>query len=215
MSDIRQVSEQGIEYSKVRAVLFDYGGVLADEGFQLGLTVIAQSNDIDPAAFLQAATEAVYTTGFVTGTGDEDMFWEALRKQFNIAGSNEMLGNQILDRFVLRPGILTVVSQLRKSGLLCGILSDQTDWLERLDERDRFFAAFDRVYNSYRVGKTKRDASLFQDVAGELSLAPEQILFLDDSMGHVERAHSQGLQAGCCNSTESCLLRLQRLLEPV
>ena len=44
MSDRRQAPEQGIEYSKIRAVLFDYGGVLADEGFHLGLTVIAHNN---------------------------------------------------------------------------------------------------------------------------------------------------------------------------
>ena len=36
---------------KVEAVLFDFGGVLADEGFRDGLYAIAGANSIDPERF--------------------------------------------------------------------------------------------------------------------------------------------------------------------
>jgi len=91
--------------------------------------------------------------------------------------------------------MLAWVRRLRDAGLGVGLLTDQTDWLERLDRRDGFLAAFDRVYNSYRLGTGKRDPALFDEVAADLVVAPGRILFIDDSPGHVERARSRGLRA--------------------
>lgn len=34
--------------SAIRAVLFDFGGVLAEEGFRIGLRAIARLNSLDP-----------------------------------------------------------------------------------------------------------------------------------------------------------------------
>jgi FMN phosphatase YigB (HAD superfamily) len=45
------------------------------------------------------------------------------------------------------------------------------------------------------LGKSKRDASVFIDVLYDLDLAPAEALFIDDKVGHVERASSQGLHA--------------------
>jgi putative hydrolase of the HAD superfamily len=51
------------------------------------------------------------------------------------------------------------------------------------------------VLNSYHLGKSKKDASVFDDVAKALGLLPEEILFIDDNESHVNRALSKGLAA--------------------
>ena len=102
---------------------------------------------------------------------------------------------ETLPRFILRPVMIDAVRRLRRKGYIAAIASDQVDWLERLDVRDRFPGEFDRVFNSYRLGKGKRDATFFDDVSNALRLAPGEILFLDDNAGHVERAASRGLYA--------------------
>jgi putative hydrolase of the HAD superfamily len=71
----------------------------------------------------------------------------------------------ILDRFTLRPEMIDLVRDLRGRGLTCAILSDQTDWLDRLDQHDDFYREFDRVYCSYRLGKSKREAILLAQFA--------------------------------------------------
>ncbi len=78
--------------------------------------------------------------------------------------------------------MLAAVRALRQEGRLVGILSDQTDWLDRLDARDRFFGCFDRVYNSYHLGKGKRDPSVFTDVVRDLGIEPALALFIDDQL---------------------------------
>ncbi len=79
-------------------------------------------------------------------------------------------------------------------GYITGILSDQTDWLERLDEKYHFSEVFDHIFNSYYLGKGKQDPSLFTDIATVLELPPSAILFVDDAADNVARARAAGLQ---------------------
>jgi putative hydrolase of the HAD superfamily len=54
---------------------------------------------------------------------------------------------------------------------------------------------FDRVYNSYYLGKGKRDPSVFGEVAVDLGMPPAAVLFIDDDAANVARAREAGLQA--------------------
>lgn len=178
----------------ITTILFDYGGVLAEEGFTQGLAAIAKENRLDPVDFFRTATEAIYACGYVTGKNTEKAYWELLRSQTGIQGEDRDLTEAILSRFILRPRMIGAVRTLRKQGLNQVILSDQTDWLDRLDARQPFFQEFSRVFNSYHLGKTKREPSLFTDVLAALAIEPGQALFVDDNPGHIERATAIGLE---------------------
>jgi len=198
--------------SPIRVVLLDYGGVLAEEGFREGLYAAARDNGLDQAAFHRAGLDAIYDTGYVVGRGSEAEFWQALRRRFALRGGNSELTRCILERFVLRPRMIAVVRALRRQGIVCAILSDQTDWLDRLERRDHFYKEFDKVYTSYHLGKGKRDPSLFDDVVQDLAVAPGQALFVDDDPGNVRRAADRGLHALLYKSEDDFIDRLGALL---
>ncbi|NIQ97328.1 MAG: HAD family phosphatase [Desulfuromonadales bacterium] len=179
----------------IRTVLFDFGGVLAEEGFRDGLKVIARRRGLEPEAFYKLGAEAVYDSGYVTGEGDEGDFWNLMCRKSDLERYEEWFTREILQRFVLRPRMLALASELRRQGLVVAVLSDQTDWLDKLDARDHFFRQFDRVFNSYHIGRGKRDPGLFDEVVQTLKAKPNEILFVDDNIGHVERARSRGLKA--------------------
>jgi putative hydrolase of the HAD superfamily len=179
----------------IKAVLLDYGGVIAEEGFQNGLRAMAREQGLDTDTMMDVARLAVYETGFVTGTGSEQMFWAYMREGTGLRGSDPELTKRILDGFILRPWIIERVRQWRAQGYITGILSDQTHWLDWLNERDHFFVYFDHVFNSYHMGKGKRDPGLFYDIAEQLQLPPAGILLVDDMKSNVERAQAAGWQA--------------------
>lgn len=179
----------------VDVILFDFGGVLADEGFVGGLASIAEKNGIDVKDFVVLGHELVHETGFVTGRSGEAAYWRALRWRAGIRGSDEDFRGEILTRFRLRPWMLEIVREVKKNGTRVGILSDQTLWLDELNAARDFFSHFDYVFNSYHMGKSKMDPSHFRDVAEALQVKPEAILFVDDNEGHVERARRQGWKA--------------------
>jgi putative hydrolase of the HAD superfamily len=198
----------------IRAVLFDFGGVLAEEGFRAGLHAIARLNGLDPESVHREGIDAVYESRYVPGTAKEADFWKQMRSRFHFNEMDAALTSIILDRFTLRPEMIDLVRDLRGRGLTRAILSDQTDWLDRLDRRDDFYREFDRVYCSYRLGKSKREPSLFDEVVADLALRPGEALFLDDDPGNVEFARSRGLRALCCDTATQCRAGLQNLLAP-
>ena len=180
--------------SWLRAFLFDFGGVLAEEGFRYGLYAIADRNGLNPDDFLRLATEVIYESGFITGDADETDYWAMLREKAGISGTDSKFRNEILDRFIIRPSMLELVGNLRGRGMRCVILSDQTCWLDILEQRYHFCRYFDAVINSFHAGKSKRDPSLFIETVDMLGLEPGQVMFIDDNEGNIARAASKGLQ---------------------
>lgn len=184
-----------ISKQSIKAVLLDYGGVIADEGMQNGLRALAREQGIAIDLMMDVARSGVYESGFVLGTGTEQAFWATMREGAGLKGSDAQLTARMLEGFVLRLWMMKQVRQWRAQGLITGILSDQTHWLDWLNERDRFFDAFDHVFNSYYLGKGKRDPTLFHDMTERLALAPGEILFVDDMKSNVERAQAVGWRA--------------------
>jgi len=178
----------------IKAVLFDFGGVIAEEGFWEGLQAIGKEHGLDPEAFFQMVDALIYETGYLIGKVDETSFWNAVRIRTNIRCTDDELREEIMKRFVLRPGIINSIDLLRSKGLIVAMLSDQTNWLEEIDQKTGLFRHFDRVFNSYRIHKSKRDASVFRDVCTALGVQPEETLFVDDNIKHIKRAQGQGLR---------------------
>jgi putative hydrolase of the HAD superfamily len=195
----------------IKAVLLDYGGVIAEEGFRNGLAAMAREQGLSPKRMHDVAKVAVYESGFVLGWGTEAAFWASMREGTGLQGSDRELTRRVLDGFILRPWVIEHVRQWRASGYITGILSDQTHWLDQLNERDRFFDEFDYVFNSYHLGKGKRDPTLFHDITERLGFAPAEILFVDDLRSNIERAQAAGWQAVFSEDRDSFQAVIEKL----
>lgn len=180
-------------WSPIRAVLFDFGGVLAEEGFKAGLSAIALKKGLNPEQMIQAGFDIVYDIGFVTGRTGEAAFWKRLRERIGFQGNDRDLSEEILSRFMLRPQMLDIVSDIKERGIIAAILSDQTHWLDELNSRSPFFHLFDYVFNSYHLGVTKKDPAIFDQVIRIIDCPPQAAVFVDDHLSHVQRARSRGL----------------------
>jgi len=197
----------------IRVVLFDFGGVLAEEGFREGLKVIGGERSLDPEDFYKISGELVYETGYVTGRCDEHSYWNAVRGKTDVKGDDQEFREQILKRFKLRPEMMEVVKRIKSSGLTVAVLSDQTNWLDELDHRTPFYHHFDHIFNSFHLKKTKRDPSIFRDICTLLDLRPEEVLFVDDNLENVERAMSQGLRTIHFKSIRAFQIEINEFIE--
>jgi putative hydrolase of the HAD superfamily len=178
----------------IDVVIFDFGGVLADRGFEEGLAAIAARHGFDGAGFHKLAHDLIYSTGYLTGNTEEHAYWQMIRDKTGIRDGDAELRGEILSRFVLRPWMFEIVKKFRAIGVGIAILSDQTNWLDELNRRDDFFKYFDVVFNSYHLGKSKMDPSHFSDTASRLDREPQRLLFVDDSEAHCQRACKTGMK---------------------
>lgn len=196
----------------IRAVLLDFGGVIAEEGFREGLLALAAKQSLDPDRFFREVERIIIDSGYLTGQATEAAFWDAVRRETAIRGTDGDLRSEILQRFVIRPGMLSAADRLRRSGRRVAMLSDQTNWLEEIDRKTGIFGHFDRIFNSFRIHKSKRDASVFDDVCAALGVRPAEVLLADDNAGHIERAASRGLLVHHFTTTEAFLRVAEDLL---
>ncbi len=185
--------EKKQESPVIRAVLFDYAGVLAEEGFERAFETAARRNGLDPKNVVQKALNAFYTTGYGDGRAGEPAFWQVVEEETGLSNARQEVREELLANFSPRPWVLDVIRTLRQHGVVTAILSDHTNWLDELEERDRLFPLFDFVFNSYYEGVTKRDPAAFSRATAKMHLPPQETLFVDDREGHVNRARSMGL----------------------
>ena len=178
----------------IKVVFFDFGGVLAEEGFREGLLAIARHHGLDPQEFLKTAVDLTFNQGFVTGKMDVKIYWQMLREKTGIHAPDEALSNEVLSRFTIRAWMLDIVKKLKQAFIRVAILSDQTKWLDDFAKKHGFFQLFERIFNSYYLGMCKRDLALFDYVVAEMGVKPEEALLIDDNQGNIERAKQRGLQ---------------------
>ena len=198
----------------VNTVLFDFGGVLADEGFRNGLAAIGKLSGLAEEEVILKGHDLVLRTGYVTGRAGEERWWDALRSEARVRGTDEALRVEILERFTLRPWMLGLVDELRNRGFTVGILSDQTNWLDELDGRFHLYGRFDYILNSFHMGKSKNDPTHFDDVLRLLNREGREVLFIDDNAGHVGRAAEKGWKAILYRNQDGFLQELPGQLLP-
>lgn len=176
-------------------VLFDYGGVLAEEGYKIAMADLALANGKNPEELKRIAFDLAYTTGFNTGKIRENEFWGIFKKASGIEADDAFLTAFVLKRFILRPFMISLVKNLKEKGIQTAILSDQTHWLDELNKRDDFFRYFDFVFNSFHEGITKKESLYFEKAIKSSGKTPDKILFVDDHAPHIERARALGMDA--------------------
>ena len=195
------------------AVIFDFGGVLAEEGFREGMKAIGRDNGLDPEDFYRISSDLVYQTGYITGGCDEHSYWNAIRQKTGVKGDDQEFREEILKRFKLRPEMTAMVEKIKSSGFIVAVLSDQTNWLDELDQRTPFHHYFDYVFNSFHLKKTKRDPSIFRDVCALLDLRPGEVLFVDDNLENIKRSISQGLRAIHFKGVREFRIEIKKIIE--
>jgi putative hydrolase of the HAD superfamily len=178
----------------IKVVFFDFGGVLAEEGWVNGLTDIAHHHGFNPVEFFDDACDVLWNTGYMYGRATEDEFWEKFSARYNFTMEIGQMRQIIFDRFVIRTEMFDLVKEISENGFRVAILSDQVNWLDIFNEKYDFFKLFEKVYNSYHLGKGKKDISIFSDVCKDMGVAPAEALFVDDSEGHIGRAEETGLK---------------------
>lgn len=188
----------------IEAVLFDVGGVLFDEGYRKGLHAIAQRNGLDPLRLEIISDRLILETGYLTGKAEENVFWEEIRHETGIVETDDEMRDALIERFVPREWMLEIAGKL-KNHVKLAILSDQTNWLDMMEERHHFFNLFDVVLNSYYTGRSKVDQLTFDFAASIIGVRQEKILFIDDRIGNIKRAEASGYKTILYSDRENFL----------
>ncbi len=175
----------------IKAIIFDYGGVLPQHTSLSKFGQLAASTyGVDPKAFKrtiwsnwdQAKVNAI----------PSHAFWDALAA---FAGVDKaVIRRDMTSHFGFRPDVLAFIKTLKKRYKL-GLLSNNIeDWLEESIENHKLASVFDVIVTSYGSKKAKPDPAIYAEAVEKLGVTPEACVFIDDKMTNVLAAQQAGMK---------------------
>jgi len=185
----------------LQAVIFDYGGVLRDDGRE-GWSAADRTAGLPAGALWSAFHDIPEYQLSRQGVIDADAFRAAIRRHLITVAGDEVradAGLDALDRYlaalpVLDAEMRALVERLRAAGRVkLGLLSNAgRGWTERLRARG-VADLFDDVVVSADVGLAKPDPEVFRLAARRLAVEPHACLMIDDQPQHLLSAERMGL----------------------
>jgi glucose-1-phosphatase len=197
----------------IRAVIFDFGGVLVriiDDRPRLKLAeeLRVPLSRIDYLVFFSETAQKA-SRGEITVA----MHWEAVRKALGIQPA-DMPGflEQYWSADDVNWELLDFIRQLRPRYKV-GLLSNAWDDLHQtLHERWNIDGLFDELIISAEVKLVKPDPRIFHLTLKRLNVHAEEAVFIDDITENVEAARKEGLYAIQYHDTQKTLDELHHYL---
>ncbi len=182
----------------LRAVVFDYGMVLTGPPDAEAHAALVRITGLPVERFesIYWADRHAYDEGKLTGIA----FWQKFLREAGLPPNQNMV--EELNLWDARmwttedPAMLVWQLEIKKRGLLTGILSNMGDNV--LDNMKRTFdwlPRFDVLVWSYQLLMAKPDPAIYRHLLKELGTRPEETLFLDDRSVNVEAARVLGMKA--------------------
>ena len=200
--------------SGLRAVFFDFGGVLLRTEDRAGRRKWEARLSLPERGLEDAVFNGEAARRASLGELPESAVWQSLAQRFGLDDSQlEELqhdfwaGDKLDDQLVhflrgLRPRYKT------------GVLSNAwTDARTAFTEKYGLSSAVDALIISAEVGVVKPDARIYRLAAEALGVLPEEAVFVDDSAQNVQGARAAGMKAVQFVSTAQTVKEVRQLLD--
>jgi putative hydrolase of the HAD superfamily len=197
--------------SIIKAVIFDWGGVLIENPTEGILRYCREVLGIGTGCMLAAYRKLI--PYFQEGKISEEEFWKGLRRRTGAKGG--MPASLWLEAFensyVEKKDVFAVAHELHGRGYRTGILSNTEKPARPIMERDSY-CIFDPLVLSWEVGSSKPQGRIFEVLIATLSMDPSEILLIDDVAANITAAKDLGLQGLLFTDAETLRSDLASLL---
>ena len=180
----------------LRAVIFDFGGVLVRTQSQARRESWARRLNLSVAELNDIVFGAENGHAEQLGQWTEDEHWDWVGRRIGLSGDSlarfrrHFFANDVVDA-----DLLAQVDRLRVAGYHLGLLSNAGGGARRIFEQYGVLHHFDSVTISAEEGVMKPDPRIYRIALARAGVAPEEALFVDDAIENVEAARALGMQA--------------------
>ncbi|HSW66726.1 MAG TPA: HAD-IA family hydrolase [Bacillota bacterium] len=175
----------------IKAVLFDFGGVLTEGGRPDGpAQSIALLSGVPPDNIDIQDLHTQLIRGLMS---DEAFFAELNRRYPGKTPITVETFNEASDLFVRSQPVFDLAARLRAKGITSGIFSNAYDFTAERLRADGCYQDFDPVILSYEEHMAKPDLSFFELALKRLDLPGDEVLFIDDQERFRPVAESVGM----------------------
>jgi epoxide hydrolase-like predicted phosphatase len=197
----------------IRAVFFDFGGVILRTEYQAPRQHLAERfrmdyDDIDKVVFGSESARRA-SIGEIT----EDAHWAEVLNRMKLplsekrSFSDQFFGGDVIDR--------SLVDYLRslRGKIHTGLISNAWSGLRDFITKEKLIDLFDTVIISAEVGVVKPEAKIYQIALEQANVSAEEAVFVDDMPVNIEACEKIGMKGVLFREPQAAMSQLDRFLK--
>ncbi|MDR2109779.1 MAG: HAD family phosphatase [Spirochaetaceae bacterium] len=206
------------EEGGIKAVVFDYGGVISLPPEDTIRKEIAALAGIDPGTMdsLEGQYRKEYDRGVLSGLNFYKTILTQAGKEPDEATAQRMVDRDLESWARINPATVKLMEDIKAAGFKVGILSNMPhEFLTLARERFPVFSLPDAGIFSCEVGAIKPEEAIYEALFAALDRNPNEIVFVDDLRPNVEAARILGMNAFLWKDAEAARLVFAKMGIPV
>ena len=198
----------------IRAVFFDFGGVIMRTEYQLPRQKLAERFNMDYDEMDRAVFGSDSARRASLGEITEDAHWSAVMKRFKQPASemqafrNNFFGGDVIDH-----NLVEYIRSLRGKKFHTGLISNAWSGLREFITKEKLIDLFDTATISAEVGAVKPSAKIYEVALDQAKVGASEAVFVDDVQINIEACEKVGMKGILFNDPEKSLSRLNQLLK--
>jgi len=175
----------------IKAIIFDYGGVLSIKGgFSSFGEIYASKLGVDPEELKRVIIDN-WSKARISKM-DSKMFWLNVSKFLKI--DQKIFRKDLMEFSGFRYEVLDLIKKLKKDYKV-GLLSNHIeDWLEEIIAEHKLNEVFDVITASYETKIAKPDISIFKETVKRLGVDATECIYIDDMEQNIPPAKELGMK---------------------
>ena len=177
---------------KIKAVIFDWGGVLIDDPVPGLIAFCSDALGVPSNAFEKA--HSLFSAEFQKGNITESQLWKNICSSLDIPmpKSKSLWLEAFKHCDSPKKDVLMLVASLRANGYKTAILSNtEIPAVKYFSQKE--YARFDVAVLSCFEGTSKPERRIYKLALERLNLQADEVLFIDDNPEYIEGANQVGL----------------------
>ncbi len=179
----------------IRAILFDWGGVLIDNPSDALIAYCARKLNTDPVKLKRSF--GFYEDEFQRGTLSEEKLWQKIGQTLSISPipTSSLWKEAVTHVFADRAILFNLLPILRKQGYKVGLLSNTEHPAVEYFFEKQYNRYFDTHVFSCEEHTRKPEKEIYLRAIQRLALKEDECLFIDDKTENVLAAKKIGMHA--------------------
>jgi len=178
----------------IKAIVFDWGGVLIDYPISASISYCADLLKVDEELLSHAFKQ--YVTLFQKGEISEDLLWENICKKLKIQKPTmpSLCREAFHNVYTPKKEMFQLATNLKKNGYKIGFLSN-TELPMMKYFKEQQYSMFDVTVFSCAEGITKPEKRIYEILLKRLSVEAYETVLIDDIKEYIDAAKDIGMKA--------------------
>jgi HAD superfamily hydrolase (TIGR01509 family) len=213
MADSATLCEHRMDHSRIEAIIFDYGNVLARTLDPTPRATWERRLGLSPGDLQRRVHNDHSWVAAQLGQITVDAYWQDVGTSLGLTPTDTLrLRTTFYDGDALNVELIARIEQWRTAGVRIALLSNFSLELRGFLTARGLLAHFDHIAISAETGVMKPQAAAYQGVLDSLRLPGQRCMFIDDQPINVHAAQRLGMHGIIFHDTPACLTAIERLL---